>query len=271
MDTAFRTPWVETFRREAVDADVRLQAAQGLLAPRPAEQLALLVQLTADSEAAIAAAAEETLSRIPRSRLEGLLARPDAPTDIRAFFEARGILPAATVDGDSDSPLVDASPEPEHVIGDAAAAGVSGTGDAGSEEVSAGVLQRISQMTVPQRLSLAMKGTREERAILIRDSNKLISLAVLSSPKLTETEVESFARMTSLSEEIPRTIAGTRAWAKSYAICVALVKNSKTPVAISMNLLSRLNDKDLRSIANDRNVPEILRSTARRKTANERR
>ena len=59
------------------------------------------------------------------------------------------------------------------------------------------------------RLALAMKGRREERAILIRDPNKLISLAVLSSPKLTESEVEMFARMTSVSEEVPRTIAST--------------------------------------------------------------
>jgi len=268
MDTAFRTPWVEIFRREAADRDVRLQAAQGMLAPRPAEQLALLVELTTDSDPAIASAAEATLTRVPRTRLEGLLARPDAPSDIRAFFEARGVLPAAAEDVD-ESPLVDVGPEPLHVLGADELPNVPDDGP--PDEPKTGALQKIAQLSIPQRLGLAMKGTREERAILIRDPNKLISLAVLSSPKLTETEVASFARMTSVSEEIPRTIAGTRAWVKSYAVCVALVKNSKTPLAISMNLLSRLNDKDLRALATDRNVPEVLRSTAKRKKGIERR
>jgi hypothetical protein len=270
MDTAFRTPWVEIFRREEVDPDVRRQAALGLLAPRPAEQLALLVQLTSDSDASISAAAEATLSGIPRARLEGLLARSDAPSDIRAFFEARGVLPAATADSDVERPLVDVGPEPARVIEDDDETPVVAAG-AQAVEPRAGAVQVIAQMSIPQRLALAMKGTRGERAVLIRDPNKLISLAVLSSPKLTDMEVESFARMTSVSEDVPRTIAGARGWVKNYAICAALVKNSKTPLAISMNLLSRLNDKDLRSVAVDRNVPEVLRSAARRKTAEEKR
>jgi hypothetical protein len=246
-----------------VDPEVRLQAAQGLLAPRPAEQLALLVQLTSDSVPEVASAAEATLGRIPRARLEGLLARTDVPSDVRAVFEARGIHPAATADDDTESPLLDAGPEPPRVVLDEDQ--TANEGDPSDERKSAGALQKIAQMTITQRIALAMKGTREERAILIRDSNKIIALAVLSSPKLTETEVESFARMTSVAEDVPRTIASARAWVKNYAICAALVKNPKTPLAISMNLLSRLNDKDLRTLSTDRNVPEVLRATARRK------
>jgi|CXWL01.1.fsa_nt_gi hypothetical protein len=270
METAFRTPWVEIFRREGADHEVRLQAAQGLLAPRPAEQLALLVQLTSDGDGSIAAAAEATLSRIPRTRLEGLLARPDAPSDILAFFEARGVRPATTADSDAESPLVDEGPEPARVIEDDEEVPVVAS-EVPRHEGRASAVQVIAQLGIPQRLALAMKGTRAERAILIRDPNKIISLAVLSSPRLTETEVESFARMASVSEEVPRTIAGARGWVKNYAICVALVKNSKTPLAISMNLLSRLNDKDLRSVSIDRNVPEVLRSSARRKVVQEKR
>jgi 3'-phosphoadenosine 5'-phosphosulfate (PAPS) 3'-phosphatase len=90
---------------------------------------------------------------------------------------------------------------------------------------------------------------------------------VLSSPKITDTEVEAFARMTSVTEDILRTIAGTRGWIKNYTVCLALVKNSKTPVAISMNLMPRLMEKDLRLLASDRNVAEVLRTTARRRLA----
>jgi hypothetical protein len=261
---AFRTPWVEMFRREDVDPEARRHAAQGLLAPRPAEQLALLVYLTADTDPEIAASATATLNSVPRERIAGLLARSDAPADLRTFFAVHGIEPAAAADDDAESPLIDVGPDPPAVI--------EGDEDAPSEGAPAvGALQKIAQLTIPQRLALAMKGRREERAVLIRDPNKLISLAVLSSPKLTESEVEAFARMTSVSEEVPRTIASTRAWAKSYAICLALVKNSKTPLGVSMNLLSRLNDKDLRTLSTDRNVPEVLRSTARRRVVIEKR
>jgi hypothetical protein len=131
-------------------------------------------------------------------------------------------------------------------------------------------MQRISAMTVAQRIALAMKGSREERAILIRDPNKIVGVAVLSSPKMSETEIEAIAKMASISDEILRIIANTRAWMKRYGVAVALARNPKTPVAVSMNLLARLNDKDLRAISADRNVPEVLRITARQKVVMDR-
>ena len=74
-------------------------------------------------------------------------------------------------------------------------------------------------MTVPEKVKAAMKGTREMRAALIRDPNKIVAFAVLSCPKVTEQEVEAFARMGNVSEDILRTIAPTRAWMKNYGIC----------------------------------------------------
>jgi hypothetical protein len=126
-------------------------------------------------------------------------------------------------------------------------------------------VQKISKLGVAQRMALAMKGSREERAILIRDPNKIVSVGVLSSPKVTEQEIESFAKMSNVSEEILRIIGNTRAWSKNYTVALALAKNPKTPVAVSMNILGRLNDKDLRGISTNRNVPEVLRVTARKK------
>lgn len=264
MDTSFRVPWVEMFRRGGVDADVRLEAARGLLAPRPSEQLALLVLLTGDDDPTISAAAETTLGQVPSARLQALIARPDTPSEIKTFFESRGIV-AAPSDIEDETPLIDVGPEPPRILDDDPLRPASG--EPRVAEGAPGALQKIAQMTIPQRLSLAMKGTREERAILIRDANKIVSLAVLASPKLTETEVESIARMTSVMEDVLRTIASTRAWMKSYAICSALVKNPKTPPAISLNLMPRLTDRDLRNLSTDRNVPEVVRMTARRRTA----
>ena len=259
--TSLRTPLLDFFRRGDVPRDIRLLAAEGALAPRAHEQVGLLVLLARDDDPRVAEATERTLHAIPVALLRTFLARPEVSTEIRSFFAARGIEAASKdeasgwSDGDDARPLVETPPE----LAPAA------TSESSAAESSQTTLQRIAAMTVAQRVALAMKGTREERAVLIRDPNKLVGVAVLSSPKMTETEVESIAKMASISEELLRVIAGNRAWMKRYGVIAALVRNPKTPVAISMNLLARLSERDLRSIASDRNVPEVLRITARQK------
>jgi hypothetical protein len=109
-----------------------------------------------------------------------------------------------------------------------------------------------------------MRGTREQRAQLVRDSNKMVAVAVMSSPKLTEAEVESFSKMGNVSEDVLRIIGTNRAWLKNYSITHGLTRNPKTPPAISMQLIHRLSEKDVKMLANDRNIPEALRLTARR-------
>ena len=120
-------------------------------------------------------------------------------------------------------------------------------------------------MGFSEKLAKAVKGTREMRSILIRDPNKMISAAVLSSPKVTDNEVESFARMANVSEEVLRIIGNNRSWMKNYGVVVGLTKNPKTPLAMSLNMMSRLNDRDLATLSVDRNVPEPLRTAARKR------
>jgi hypothetical protein len=187
--------------------------------------------------------------------LEGFLARSDASTEVRAFFASRGIAPGP-VAATGDAPLVDAV--------DSAVPDLPEELPEGAEP-RASTVQKIAGLNVAQRMTVAMKGTREERAILIRDPNKIVAAAVLSSPKLNDAEVEAIAKMANVSEDVLRTIALSRAWTKNYAIVHALVRNPKTPVAMSMNFLPRLVDKDLRSLSTNRNVPEVLRVTARKK------
>ena len=252
MESGFRTPLLDFFRRGDVPRDVKLVAAQGALAPRAHEQLGLLVLLVTDDDSEIAATAEATLQAIPRESLAAFLARSDAPTELVQFFKGRGIAPGDTAAPTADAPLIDTEPDEK-------------SDDEQGDEDTQSVTQRLAQMNVPQRLKRATKGTREERSILIRDPNKMIAVAVLSSPKLTTSEVEAIARMSSVSDEILRTIAMNRAWVKSYNVVWALAKNPKTPVQLAMNLLSRLQEKDLRTLSTDRNVPDILRITARKK------
>jgi hypothetical protein len=249
VDSAFTTPLLDSFRRGEAPRDLRLAVAQGVLAPRAHEQLSLLMLLVEDEDTEVAVSAAATLQAIPADVLGAFLARSDVADDVRSFFGDRGVVADAGAPGESEAPLVDTAPEPEQHEG----------------EDPQSTLQRIASLTVAQRIGLAMKGSREERAILIRDSNKLVSVAVLSSPKMTEPEIEAVAKMGSISEEILRMIANNRAWTKRYGIVVALAKNPKTPVAISMNLLARLTEKDIRAISTSRNVPEPLRIAARQK------
>jgi hypothetical protein len=254
VESGYRTPLLDLFRRGEVTRDVRLLAAQGALAPRAHEQLGLLVQLVEDEDPEVARAAEQTLSIIPRDSLAAFLARSDIGADMRAFFSKRGIEPAAVAASDAEVPLLDTGPEEEQAAEE---------GD--DEQRKESALKKIAGLTVAQRIALAMKGTREERAILIRDANKIVGVAVLSSPKITDQEIESIAKMPTISDELLRMIAHTRAWVKNYGVALGLVKNPKTPLAISMNLLQRLNERDMRLLSQDRNIPDTLRVTARKK------
>ena len=248
--SAYSTPLLDLFKRGDVERDVRLLAARGGVAPRVHEQLGLMMLLVNDDDAEVAATAEATLRALSTDSLAVFLSRSDVSADMRAFFSGRGIEPATLTVDEKDEELV---------ADDTAAAA-----DASNEDEKT-TLQRIAAMSVAQRVVAAMKGTREERAILIRDPNKLVTAAVLSSPKLTETEVEAIAKMTSVSEEALRIIGRTRAWMKNYSVASGLARNPKTPVALSMNLLARLTDKDLRMISTDRNVPDVIRQSAKRK------
>ena len=131
-----------------------------------------------------------------------------------------------------------------------------------SEKVSA--VQRLYLMSAAQKVMAALKGNREERAILVRDPNRLVSSAVLGSPRLTEAEIKGFAGMKNVSDEVLRRIGTHREWLKRYTVISNLVKNPRTPVGVALPLVSRLNPRDLRGLAIDRNVPEVIRRQARK-------
>ena len=123
--------------------------------------------------------------------------------------------------------------------------------------------QKIQRLNVAERNILAMKGNSEERAILIRDTARVVSQAVLKNPRLSETEIVRFAGLRSVTEDILRTIASNREWTKTYSVALALVRNPKTPGGLSVQFLARLGTRDLKICAGDKNVPELVRRQAR--------
>jgi hypothetical protein len=131
-----------------------------------------------------------------------------------------------------------------------------------AEKVS--TVQRLSRMTVAERVVTALKGSREERAVLVRDPSRIVSAAVLGSPRLTDPEIEAFAGMRNISEAILRQIGNNREWMRNYHVMANLVKNPRTPVPISMNMIPRLNPRDLKNLSTDRNVSEVIRRHAQK-------
>ncbi|MFZ0963691.1 MAG: hypothetical protein WAO35_22735 [Terriglobia bacterium] len=124
------------------------------------------------------------------------------------------------------------------------------------------LIQKISRMSVVEKIKAALTGNMETRSLLIRDANKIISRAVLQSPKISETEAETYAAAKNVSEEVLRLIASNRKYRKAYVVMRALINNPRAPVDVTMRLIVRMNDRDLKGLALNRNVPEVVRSMA---------
>jgi hypothetical protein len=135
-------------------------------------------------------------------------------------------------------------------------------GEVAPERIS--LVRRIMFMTVKDRVKFALKGDREARGILIRDSNKVVATAVIHNPRITDKEIENIAAMRTVSEEVLRLIGMNRAWARSYTIIHNLARNPRTPMATAVNILPRIQQKDLKSLSENRNIAEGVRRQAYR-------
>jgi len=136
------------------------------------------------------------------------------------------------------------------------------TGEVSAERVS--LIRRIMFMTARDRMKLAMKGDREARGILIRDSNRVVATGVINNPRITDHEVENIAAMRTVADEVLRIIARNRAWARSYPIIHSLARNPRTPIPTVMGILPRIHIKDLKQLSQNRNVSETVRRQATR-------
>lgn len=146
----------------------------------------------------------------------------------------------------------------ERVISEASAE----VGGAAPERVA--LIRRIMLMKVKDRVKLAMKGDREARSILIRDSNRVVAQAVIRNPRITDQEIEGIAAMRTVSDEVLRVIAMNRGWARQYPIIHNLARNPRTPLPTAIQILTRLQTRDLKNIVQNRNVSEAVRRQAMR-------
>jgi hypothetical protein len=123
--------------------------------------------------------------------------------------------------------------------------------------------QQIIHMTIPQKIRLAMLGNREARNILIQDRNKVISMAVLRSPKLSENDALSYAQQRNLPQDVFAVLGKSKRWTKYYPVKLALANNPKTPLHISMRFMEYLAERDLKALSRNKNVSSVLTHSAR--------
>lgn len=162
-------------------------------------------------------------------------------------------------EGDKLFELVESSDEEKKAVaGDAAA--VATLPPEEKERVS--TVQKIARMKVGDRVQLAMKGTKDERFVLIRDGSKVVCLAVLESPKLGDGEVEMFASMKNVQEEVLRGISRKRRFMKNYSVARALVNNPRTPLDLALGLVSHLLVNDLKALSMNKNISDTIKKLA---------
>jgi hypothetical protein len=183
---------------------------------------------------------------------DALLRNPSLPDQLREWIENTAALFAEAESSESSE-----APAPHP----SAYEDINSSPEEGPQE-KATVLQRIRRMSAVQRIKAALTGSQEERMILVRDPNRLVTRAVLQSPKLSDHEVENYASMKEVSEEVLRLIVLSRRFMKNYAVVRALLNNPRTPIDAGLPLLHHLNDRDLKWLAVNRNVSDVIRTTA---------
>lgn len=177
-----------------------------------------------------------------------LLRRSDLPSELSSRVEAIRNQQVEAEKKAAEAPAAEAQPqakaEPEE------------------ERERVSLTQKVARMSVSERVQLALKGNKDERLILIRDPSKVVYRAVLSSPKLSDQDVEAFATMKNIADEALRIMASTRKFLKNYVVVRNLINNPRTPLDVSLKLINRLTEKDLKFLTLNRNVPETLRTMA---------
>ena len=179
-----------------------------------------------------------------------LLKAPAAPT---AEAAPEPLLPPEVEEAEAQAESVPSKAEEEYI-----------QEIAGGDPEKLTLYQKISRLTVSGKVKVALLGKREERGLLIRDSNRLVAVAVMCSPKLTETEVEIFSQLRSVPDEVLRLIGTSQIFTKNYRICLNLIKNPKAPSRVTLPLMNRLTTMDLKLLLRERSIPAPIIQQAKR-------
>ena len=255
---------------QALSANASLSGIQSaavsdkLAALRPAsavsqaaeEQEEILLETTISEPGPPDEVLDEGLMAYLTEHADEIAAEVDKPFQpIGGFYE--DLVPSG------EEPLAETAPEqPATAVPAAHKAAVAKKPHTGLEQERGSALQKIARLDIKGRIQLAMKGTKEERSLLIRDGTKIVALAVLDSPKISDGEVEKFASQKNVLEAVLRTIPMKRRFMKHYGIVRNLVFNPRTPLDVSLGLMKNILTHDLRNLAGNKEVSETVRKLA---------
>jgi len=183
----------------------------------------------------------------------------DVPQLVAAHIRVHGVDPTAKPEEDTAQKLM--SEYREHLAEDQAPPLRAETDEERARRQT--ITQRILKMSVAEKIKLATLGNREARNILLRDANKLVAMASVTSPRITEGEIMMLASSRTTSADVLRYIYGNRDFLRSYALKLTLVKNGKVPLPTALRFLQNLQEKDIKEIARDRNVPSTVMAQAK--------
>jgi hypothetical protein len=272
---------VEAIREGKVPDVIRRKGAEGGLPVSLGEKIEILTLLSKDKDTEIRKKALDTLYNWDRQELQEILADPVTPPDVLDFATnylapSREDLLEALISNPNlpddlreeiESNLLRAAqqaatrpqqPPVPPALAEPAAAEIQDQEPAERETL----IQKINRMSAIEKVKAAIIGNQETRSILIRDSNKLVARAVLQSPKLSDAEIEGYAAAKNVSEGVLRLISINRAFMKSYSVVRALINNPRAPIDITLPLVNRLNERDLKMLTTNRNVADVIRATA---------
>ena len=125
---------------------------------------------------------------------------------------------------------------------------------------------KIRDMNIGEKIRMALLGNAAARSILVRDPNRIVAMAAISSPAMSESEAKNAAQSREVSEDVLRFIGKKREWLQSYEIKRHLCNNPKTPLAISMTFLGHLRRNDLRALSRSRGIPGPLKQAAKQRS-----
>jgi hypothetical protein len=261
-------------------ANIKNRLAAGMVVPQnsPAEEERVneddvMPEMPSDEPASPEDVLDEALQAYFAEHEKEIIANQDKPFQPIGSFQ-ENIAPDSEepLPADPQAPIAaapasePAPPAPATAAKTAAATGVKKVAaiKKGHDEARGSALQKISKLDVKGRIQLAMKGTKEERSILVRDGTKVVALAVLDSPKITDSEVEKFASQRNVLESVLRGIPLKRRFMKHYGIVRNLVFNPRTPIDVSITLIKNLLVQDLKNLSGNKEVSETVRKSALR-------
>lgn len=266
--------------------DVKFQAARGQVSLGASDLVVLLYFLTHDTDAEIKHAALKSLRELPEDILDQVVQLPETSGKIldviaRLHFARTTVAEKILIHTNCGEPTRDFLAEKgvrdmQDVVG-LDECNSTGAGDVDEDAETAedeaideedeefkSKYQLSQQLGVAEKIKMSLTGDKEWRSILIKDSNKLVSGAVVKNPRITEAEVLAISKSKIQNDEIVRVICANKEWTKNYMIRKALVENSKTPLATALRFMTTLTEKDLSGLAKSKNVSSVIATQARR-------